>query len=98
MKAKAAGVLAVVVLLALGTFAAYRFFNNPNRTVIPTDTAKLDKELVPTLAKLSNDDKRLAAGYLARTKIGELFGGREAIPSGLTLAQAIKEQRSWEQA
>ncbi len=98
MKAKAAGVLAVVVLLAFATFAGYRFFNNPSRTVIPTDATKWNEQLAPTLAKLSNDDKRLAAAYLARAKIGELFGGREAIPSGLTLAQAIKEQRSWEQA
>jgi hypothetical protein len=98
MKAKASGILAVVVLLVIGVFAGYYFSQNkPNRTVIPTDTANWDKELAPALAKLSDDDKRLAAAYLARAKLGELFGGA-GIPSGLTIDQAIREQRNWEQA
>jgi hypothetical protein len=86
------------VLLVIGALAGYSVSqNDPNRTVIPTNTVNWDKELAPALAKLSNEDKRLAAAYLARAKLGELFGGA-GVPSGLTIAEAIREQRNWEQA
>lgn len=67
--------------------------SKPTDTVIPTDMAAWDKDLAP-IKKLSEDDRKLVVGYLARAKMGEVFGGK-GVPVGTTIAGAIDEQRQW---
>lgn len=68
--------------------------SKPTDTVIPTDMAAWDKDLAPSIKKLSEDDRKLVVGYLARAKMGEVFGGK-GVPVGTTIAGAIDEQRQW---
>lgn len=71
--------------------------SNAKDTVIPMDTAKWDTDLAPKVADLEQEDKELLAGYLARTKLSELFNkdGGSAIPIGTTVGEAIESQRQF---
>lgn len=69
--------------------------STPEDTVIPSDMATWDEKLAPEIQKLSDADREKVAAYLARAKMGEVFGG-EGIPIGLTLGRAIEEQTAWE--
>jgi hypothetical protein len=70
--------------------------SKPMETVIPTDMSTWEKDLAPAVKKLGDEDKALFAGYAARVKVGEIFGGGKAgIPFGTTVGQAIEEQKKW---
>jgi len=89
-------VLAVVVVAVV--IIGYRqFLNNPKAAVIPPDTSKWQTELAPSISRLSDNDKRLVAAFLARTKIAEILGGKASVPDGLTVGRAIEEEQEWEQ-
>lgn len=79
--------LIVLLLLVAGC-------SKPTATVIPSDVAAWDKELAPAVQKLSEADRQLAAGYLMRAKLGEVFGGK-GVPPGTTLGDAVENQRQW---
>lgn len=68
--------------------------SKPSSTVIPSDIAAWDKELVPSVQKLPEADRQLAADYLMRAKLGEVFGGK-GVPPGTTLGTAVDQQRQW---
>jgi hypothetical protein len=68
--------------------------SDPKSKVIPTDMAKWDAELKPLVEKLSDEDKKLFAGYVARKKMGEVFGGG-GLPEGTTVGQGIEDQKKW---
>ena len=68
---------------------------NPKQTVLPQDTSKWEAELKPTLEKLTTEDKELLAGYLVRLKLGEAFGVGAALPIGITVGEAIENQRKF---
>lgn len=68
--------------------------SKPTETVIPSDASTWDKDLAPSIQKLSDDERKLVAGYLARAKMGEVFGGK-GVPVGTTVGSAIAEQRQW---
>lgn len=55
--------------------------SKPTETVIPSDASTWDKDLAPSIQKLSDDERKLVAGYLARAKMGEVFGGK-GVPVG----------------
>lgn len=83
--------------LILGTLlaaAALAGCSKPTETIIPSDMSAWDKELAPQVKKLSEEDRRLFAAYVARAKIGEAFAGK-GVPLGTTVGQAIDEQRKW---
>lgn len=79
--------LAATVLFVVGC-------SKPTATVIPSDVAAWDKDLAPAVQKLSEADRQLAAGYLMRAKMGEVFGGK-GVPPGTTLGDAVENQRQW---
>lgn len=81
----------MVLLFAAGVLLAC---SKPTDTIIPSDMSKWDSELAPAITKLSEEDKKLATGYLMRAKMGELFG-KEGIPIGTTLGAALESQKKW---
>lgn len=68
----------------------------PMDVVIPSDMTKWDKDLAPTVKKLTQDEQSLLQGYLMRAKMTELLSkGTEGIPVGTTVGAAIAVQRKW---
>lgn len=64
--------------------------------IIPTDMSTWDKELAPVVQKLNDEDKKNLVGYVARMKMAEAFSaGKTTIPFGMTVGQAIDEQKKW---
>jgi hypothetical protein len=69
--------------------------SKPQDTVIPSDVSKWDTELAPQVKKLPDEEQKLAVAYIARAKLGEVFGGK-GVPFGTTLGDAVKQQRAWQ--
>lgn len=82
--------LAALLVAAMGVAGC----SKPTDAIIPTDVSKWDTELAPTVKKLSEEDRKLVAGYLVRAKLGEVFG-KDGIPLGTTVGQAIESQKAW---
>lgn len=71
--------------------------SKPTDTIIPSDMATWDKELAPAAQKLSEEDRKIFAAYVARMKIASVFsGGKTDIPFGTTIGQALEQQRTWQ--
>lgn len=70
--------------------------SKPTETVIPSDVAKWDTELAPSVRKLTDADRQKVSAFLAREKIGEVMGGK-GIPPGMTIGDAIAAQSKFEQ-
>lgn len=68
--------------------------SDPRATLIPSDMATWDKSLAPTIEKLTPEEKKLFAAWVVRTKLSESFGG-EPMPVGVTVAQALEQQKKW---
>jgi len=85
--------VALALLTVVGVLAACA---GPRDTVIPTDVSRWDGDLRSSLDRLSGSDRQLAVAYLDRTKSAASLSG-QAVPSGVTLGQAIDNQRSFEQ-
>ena len=74
--------------------------SSPKDALLPSSLDKMES-IQPSLAKLTPEERELAAGYIMRhtigAKIGGLFGGKEGpgIPHGMTLGKAIDEQRKF---
>lgn len=56
--------------------------------------SKWEAELAPRVQKLQDADKQLLAGYLARAKMSEAFGG-PGMPPGTTVGNAIDNQKAF---
>ena len=92
-------------LLAPLTFSALLLMacSGPKDTPLPQDLAKMDS-LKPVLEKLTLEERELAGGYVIRQTIGvkldEMLGGVKGagIPEGMTLGNAIEEQRKYKAA
>jgi hypothetical protein len=61
---------------------------------VPSDMAKWDTELKPSIDKLTEEDKKLFLGFVMRAKLGEVFGGK-GLEDGLTIGKAIERQKTW---
>lgn len=70
--------------------------SKPTETVIPSDMSTWEKELIPKVRKLSDEEKKLLMAYLMRAKMGEVFGGK-GVPLGQTVGQALDEQKKWQE-
>jgi len=68
--------------------------SKPTDIVVPTDTSQWNDDFANKIKGLSDGDKSLLAGYMARLKIGEAVGG-QGIPAGTTVGQAIDAQKQW---
>lgn len=73
---------------------------DPKNTPLPAELDKMES-IKPAMGKLTPEERELAAAYIARhtigAKLGAVFGGKEGpgIPPGMTLGQAIEEQRKF---
>ena len=85
-------VVAVALLFLLAAVAAC---TSPQNTALPSDVSRWD-DLRGPLDKLSSTDRRLAVAYLDRTKAAASYSG-QPIPAGVTLGQAIDNQKAFEQ-
>jgi len=82
-----------LVLAGLLLFAGC---SKPVDTVIPSNMDTWDKELGPVTQKLSEEDRKLFAGYVVRMKMASAFKGDSSdIPFGTTIGQALEDQRKW---
>ncbi|WAW01165.1 hypothetical protein NB644_09475 [Oxalobacter formigenes] len=70
--------------------------SDPKSTVIPVDPDKWETSLKEPAAKLPEEEKRMLAAWIIRSKAKELFGG-EKMKDGTTIGQAIDEQRKFEE-
>ena len=83
---------AIVALIFV--FFVLDIYGGPKNKVVPTDIAKWDTELKPSIEKLAEEDKNLFMGFVMRAKLGEVFGGN-GLEEGLTIGDAIKQQKAW---
>jgi hypothetical protein len=90
-------VTAAIRLLLLGFALVLLACSDPRDTTIPTDPARWDTDLRPITDRLSQDDRRLVSAYVAR-KRAEAAQTGAALPSGVTVRQAIQEERDYQQA
>ncbi len=84
-------------LLLAGVVLALCACSNPKDTVVPTSLDKMES-IKPQLEKLTVEERELFAGYVVRHTIGAAMGGMfgvkaEPIPEGMTIGNAINEQR-----
>jgi len=69
--------------------------NGAKNTEIPTDIQNLDS-IRAAVDKLEPEERELVAGYVMRHTFGAAFGDKTAgIPAGVTIGNAIDEQRSF---
>jgi hypothetical protein len=86
-----------LTLVVLGICMMLAACTKPTDTVIPSDMATWDKDLAPVVQKLGEEDKTLFVGFVARKKLADTFSKDKAgIPFGMTVSQAIEEQRQWQ--
>lgn len=71
--------------------------SKPTETVIPADPQKWDTQLAPAIKKLPEEDRKAVTAYLMRVKLGEAFG-KEGLPIGTTVGDAIRMQNEWQTA
>lgn len=80
------GLLSALLLVSCG---------DPRDTGIPTDPARWDSTVQPVIARLPDEDRRLAVSYLARIKAEAALTG-QPIASGLTLRSGILDERDFQ--
>lgn len=86
MKTKAA-LIAVAIALTACT--------KPTEAIIPSDMAQQKEFAEKVVAKLSEEEKQLYLGWLARRSLASAFSEAHAIPEGTTVANALADQREW---
>lgn len=80
-----------VVLIGLIVGGLY-YSRNPKNTVIPANMETWDKTVVPSMNKLSEEDKRYLIAYMMRAKMKETFG-KEKMEEGKTIGEAIAQEK-----
>lgn len=69
--------------------------SDPKKVVIPQDQSTWEKSVKPAIEKLPEDEKALAGRYLAQSIMRQALGG-SGMPEGITLGEAIEQQRAAE--
>lgn len=80
----------LIVLVALALFGC----SGPTDKLVPTDMAKWETELKPSIEKLTEGDKKLFLDFVMRAKLSEAVGGK-GLEEGLTIGKAIEQQTAW---
>ncbi|MEG0937926.1 MAG: hypothetical protein RSE32_03245 [Comamonas sp.] len=83
--------------IALAVVVALSGCSKPQETIIPTDMSQWDKELAPSVKKLSEEDRQAFTSFVMRAKMSEIFSKGNAIPLGMTIGDAITSQKKWEE-
>ncbi|SMC20388.1 hypothetical protein SAMN02745857_00933 [Andreprevotia lacus DSM 23236] len=82
------------ILIAAATALLLAACSNPHDVVIPKDMSQWDSTLKSATEKLPDEEKKLLAGYLVRTKLAEAFSGKTS-DDKVTIGEAIEAQRKW---
>lgn len=81
----------IILLIVALTLVAC---SDPHSTII--SSAEADKEKMQSaMKKLSDEERELVAAYMMRTIMTNAFAGKEALPNGITIGDAIKQQKAW---
>jgi hypothetical protein len=82
------------VLFAILTLSAC---SDPKALPLPPDLEKLsqDQTFIDQIKTLEQSDKDLLAGFMARAAIGQALSGSGGIPLGMTVGEAIENQKAW---
>lgn len=83
--------------IALAVVIALSGCSKPQETIIPSDMSQWDKELAPSVKKLSDEDKQAFTAFVMRAKMSEIFTKGNGIPLGMTIGDAISNQKKWEE-
>jgi len=80
----------------LMAFVALALFGcgGPKDRVVPADMGKWEAELEASIENLDEEDKKLFASFVARARLGEVFGNK-GVEKGLTIGKAIEHQKAW---
>ncbi|GAA0680658.1 hypothetical protein GCM10009429_00730 [Dyella marensis] len=80
--------------IALATLLALAGCQNPHDHELPSDISKIDEGTRDAIKKLPNEERELVAKYALR----HTFGGDKPSGIGVTIGQAIQEQKEFEAA
>jgi hypothetical protein len=81
-------VIACAALVLLGGCS------DPHKALL--STADADKPKMQALMqKLPDEDRALVSGYIMRTMLAGAFSGKADLPVGMTVGDAIKQQKEW---
>lgn len=83
--------------IALAVVVALSGCSKPRDTIIPSDMSQWDKELAPSVKKLSEEDRQVFTNFVVRAKMSDLFTKGNAIPIGMTIGDAIDSQKKWDE-
>ena len=84
-------------LIALAVVVVLAGCSKPQDTIIPSDMSQWDKELGPVFKKLSDEDRKYLSAFIMRSKMSEIFRTSAGIPIGMTIGDAIADQKKWEE-
>jgi hypothetical protein len=87
MKKSAAVVLLLSVLLGA--------CHNPKSVTISSDSSKWESELKTSIQQLGDGDRQAVSAFLVRAKLVETFGKSSLVTPGLTIGDAIEQQKKW---
>lgn len=89
------GVVMRKLVLALIIACSVSGCNDPRKAVLPSDlNSEEGTKFAEKIKKLPEQDKELLAGYILRKEMAKAFGSSTA-PVGVTVQQAIDEQKAW---
>jgi hypothetical protein len=81
--------------LVIGGLFSLLACGEPRSTKLPADLADFSK-IQSSLDKLDSADRRRVAAYEMRARLGGLFGGSAPAAGGVTIGQAIDNQKAFE--
>lgn len=83
-----------IVILALCAFLLFAC-KEAKQTIIPADALQ-NESFKATLEKLTPDERESLAKYFIRQKMGEAFGQGPGVTAGLTIQQALNNEKDFE--
>jgi hypothetical protein len=75
---------------------AFSCAENIKSKKLSEESIEKDLQSVRDSKQLSDDESRMLAAFIIRSKVGSIFGGA-GIPKDKTIGQMIEEQRKWEE-
>ncbi|MFB3884709.1 MAG: hypothetical protein ACE144_05745 [Thermodesulfobacteriota bacterium] len=89
-------VFARFAVLLICSLLAVSCPENVKNKKITEETMEKDMQAIRDSKQLSDEETRLLAAYIVRSKLGSIFGG-VGLPKDKTVGQMIDEQRNWEE-
>jgi hypothetical protein len=93
---KIRNVFARFAVVLFCSFLALSCSENVKNKKINEETMEKDMQAIRDSKQLSDEETRLLAAYIVRSKLASVFGGA-GLPKDKTVGQMIDEQRNWEE-